>query len=162
MQLPALEHYLALAIRQSGALTPRGEAVLADYLQQFAQAPGVPLGEAQARAKDAADLALNIRAAELLRAPLSPRRPLATFAGELHRSALLQKARFDAVATMREFCAQMSLTLANTGEECAWCRENEGRSFSVMEDPNELLARHCACTPHAWATFHPAIQAFDA
>ncbi|MBS0339467.1 MAG: hypothetical protein JSS56_03010 [Proteobacteria bacterium] len=160
--MPPLEHYLALAIRNSRALTPRGEAVVADYLRDFAQAPGLRPDPAQARARDAADLALNIRAAELLRAPLSPRRTLAAFAGELHRNALLQKARHDAVVSMRELCREMSLALANTGDECAWCRDNDGRRFSVMEDPNELLARHCTCAPYAWATFHPAIKAFDA
>ena len=159
---PPLAHYIALAIHDSRALTPRGETVMADYLQQFARAPGLRLDEAQSRAKAAADLALNIRAAELLRAPLSPRRTLAAFAEELHRSALLQKARYDAVVNMRGFCSEMVLIMANTGEECAWCRANEGRRFPVQEDPNELLACNCSCAPYSSTTFHPAIQAFDA
>src|SRR5262245_31923933 len=72
-ELP-LEHYLGLAIRRSRALTPRGEAALMDYLRNFGQAPGEQPGDDRVRAKDAADASLNIRAAELLRAPLSPRR----------------------------------------------------------------------------------------
>lgn len=156
-----LEHYLAVAIRRSRALTPRGEAAIADYLRQFSQAPGQQLDETRMRAKAAADAALNIRAAELLRAPLSPRRTLTTFAGELQRNATLQKARYDAVVQMREFCAEMSLVLVDTGDECVWCRENVGNRFPVMEDPNELLAQHCTCAPYSSATFHPAIKAFD-
>lgn len=161
-QRPPLAHYLGLAIRGSRALTPRGEAVVTDYLQQIAPAPGLQLDPAQARAKASADFALDIRAAELLLAPLSPRRALSVFAGELHRSALLHKARYDAVADMRSFCGEMALTLANTGDECAWCRANSGRRFSVLEDPNELLARNCSCAPYSSTTFHPALQAFDA
>lgn len=157
-----LAHYLALAIRSSGKLTPRGEVVVEDYLRQFAQAPGLQVVPGQARARDEADMALNIRAAELLRAPLSPRRTLAVFAGELHRSAMLHKARQDAVATMRGFCSEMALTLANTGDECAWCRDNEGRRFSVQDDPNALLALHCGCAPYSSTTFYPAVKAFDA
>jgi len=159
---PPLEHYLALSIRRSRALTPRGEAVVTDFLREFAQVPGQALDGAQGRARDAAEASLNIRAAELLRAPLSPRRTLGTFAGELHRHALLQKARYDAVASMREFCEEMSLVLVDAADACDWCRTNDGRRFSVQEDPNELLARNCACTPYASATFHPAIRAFDA
>ena len=163
VQTPPLAHYLAQAIRGSRALTPRGESVVADYLAQFAQVPGLTkLDPGQARAREEADLALNIRAAELLRTPLSPRRPLSVFADELHRSALLHKARFDAVAGMRAFCSEMVLTLANTGDECAWCRENEGRRFSVQDDPNALLAQHCSCAPYSSTTFHPAVKAFDA
>ena len=161
-QPPPLAHYLAQAIRSSRTLTPRGEAVIADYLRQFAQAPGLQIDQAQARAKEEADLALNIRAAELLRAPLSPRRTLAVFAGELQRSAMLQKARHDAVVNMRGFCSEMSLTLANTGDECAWCRENDGRRFSALDDPNALLAHHCTCAPYSSTTFYPVIKAFDA
>ena len=157
-----LAHYLAQAIRGSGKLTPRGEAVMAEYLQQFAQAPGLQIDPRQARAKEEADLALNIRAAELLRAPLSPRRTLAAFADELHRNAMLHKARHDAVVNMRGFCSEMMLTLAHTGDECAWCRENEGRRFSVQDDPNALLAGHCNCAPYSSSTFYPAIKAFDA
>lgn len=156
-ELP-LEHYLGMAIRRSRALTPRGEAVVTDYLRNLGQAPG----NARMPDKGAADASLNIRAAELLRAPLSPRRTLTAFAGELQRDAMLQKARYDAVAKMREFCAEMSLTLANTGDECEWCRANDGKHFSVQEDPNELLARHCTCAPYASATFYPAIKAFEA
>jgi len=159
---PPLEHYLALAIRSSRVLTPRGEAVVADYLRQFAQAPGLQVDPGQARAKEEADPALNIRAAELLRAPLSPRRTLAVFAGELHRHAMLQKARHDAVLNMREFCSEMALTLANTGVECAWCRENEGRRYSVHDDPNALLDQHCSCAPYSSTTFYPVIKALDA
>jgi len=159
---PALAHYLAAAIRDARALTPRGETVVADYLQQFAQVPGLRPGEEQARAKASADLALNIRAAELLKAPLSPRRSLAAFADELLRTALLNKARHDAVADMRGFCVEMALTLANTGDECAWCRANEGRRFPVQQDPNELLARDCRCAPYSSTTFHPVVaQAID-
>jgi len=157
-----LDHYLALAIRQSGALTPRGEATIADYLQEFARVPGQKVGEAQRQAKDAADVQLNIRAAELLRAPLSPRRSLSAFADELHRSALMQKARHDAVVQMQAFCDEMSLTLVGTGDECEWCRANEGKRFPIQQDPNELLAQHCTCAPYSSATFHPAIKAFDA
>ena len=156
------EHYLALAIRQSGALTPRGEATVAEYLREFGQVPGQRLVAAQGQAKDAADMQLDIRAAELLRAPLSPRRSLSAFADELHRSALMQKARHDAVVQMQAFCDEMSLTLVGTGDECDWCRANEGKRFPIAQDPNELLAQHCRCAPYSSATFHPAIKAFDA
>ena len=159
---PPLEHYLALAIRRSRALTPRGEAVVMDFLREFGQVPGQELDVDQWRARDAAESSLNIRAAELLRAPLSPRRTLSTFTGELHRNALLQKARHDAVVSMREFCEEMSLVLVHTGDACDWCRANDGKRFSVQEDPNELLARHCACAPYASTTFHPVVKAFDA
>ena len=158
---PPLAHYLALVIRSSGVLTPRGESVVAEHLHQFGQAPGLKADPGQARAREEAELALNIRAAELLRAPLSPRRSLAVLAGELHRNAMLHKARHDAVVNMREFCSEMALTLANTGDECAWCRVNEGRRFSVLDDPNALLAQHCTCAPYSSATFHPVIQGFD-
>ena len=156
-----LEHYVALAIRRSGALTPRGEATIADYLRQFGQAPGQQVDPARRRAKEAADVQLNIRAAELLRAPLSPRRSLSVFADELHRHAILQKARHDAVARMRGFCEEMTLTLVGTGDECDWCRANDAKRFPVELDPNELLALHCSCAPYSSATFHPAIKAFD-
>ena len=157
-----LAHYLALAIRQSGALTPRGEATVAEYLRDFGQMPGQPGSQAQRSAKAEADVLLDIRAAELLRAPLSPRRSLSTYADELHRNALMQKERHDAVLQMRDFCEEMSLTLVGTGDECEWCRANDGRHFGVHEDPNDLLARHCRCAPYSPATFHPAIKAFDA
>ena len=127
-----LEHYLALAIRRSGALTPRGEATVAEYLREFGRVPGQSSSDAQRRAKDEADVLLDIRAAELLRAPLSPRRRLSAFADELHRGALMQKARHDAVLQMRAFCEEMSLTLVGTGDECEWCRANEGRRFGIQ------------------------------
>ena len=160
-ELP-VEHYLGLAVRRCRALTPRGEAVVTEYLGQFAQIPGVPLDAARARAKGPADVALNIRAAELLRAPLSPRRPLATFADELLRDAILQKARYEAVAKMREFCTEMSLVTPNAGNECAWCRANEGKRFPVAEDPNELIERNCTCAPYSSTTFYPAIASVSA
>lgn len=156
-----LEHYIALAIRESGVLTPRGEAAIADYLQQFGRAPGQQLDDARCRGKQAADMQLNIRAAELLRVPLSPRRSLSIFADELHRGAILQKARQDAVARMRGFCEQMTLTVAGTGEECEWCRANDGKRFAIGLDPNHLLALHCSCAPYSSTTFHPAINTFD-
>ena len=158
----SLEHYLAAAMRRSGALTPRGEAAVLQYLQQFGNPFGHELDPAQMRAKGAADASLNIRFAELLRAPLTPRRTLTTFAIELLRTAILQKARYDAVAKMRMFSAEMVLTTISTGDECDWCRANNGKRFSVLEDPNELLAQHCRCVPYASATFHPAVHAMDA
>jgi hypothetical protein len=158
----SLDHYLARAMRRSGALTPRGEAVVSAYLAEFGNPMSEELDAAQVRAKGGADASLNLRFAELLRAPLSPRRPLTTFAGELHRDALLQKARYDAVVQMRAFCAEMVLTIVGTGDECAWCCANRGKRFSVLEDPNELLARHCHCAPYASATFHPAINDINA
>ena len=157
-----VEHYLGLAIRRSRALTPRGEAAVSEYLARFGQVPGLPLDASRARAKEPADVALNIRAAELLRAPLSPRRSLTAFADELLRDAILQKARYAAVVRMREFCAEMSLVMAHTGAECAWCRANEGKRFSVAEDPNELLEQNCTCAPYSSTTFYPAIESVNA
>lgn len=156
-----VEHYLAHAMRRSRALTPRGESAIAEYLAQFGQVPGIPLEASRMQGKGAADVALNIRAAELLRTPLSPRRPLTALADELLRSAILQKARYEAVVRMREFCAEMSLVLGNTGDECDWCRANEGNRFPVTDDPNELLDRHCSCAPFSSATFYPAIEALN-
>lgn len=155
----SLEHYLQAAMRRSGALTPRGEAAVLAYLQQFGNPFGHELDPVQVRAKGAADASLNIRFAELLRAPLSPRRTLTTFAVELLRTAILQKARYDAVVKMRSLCDEMVLTTVSTGDECDWCCANGGKRFSVQEDPNELLAEHCRCVPYATATFHPAVHA---
>ena len=131
---------------------------MSEYTQEFGQLPGQPMDDARVRAKGAADASLNIRAAELLRTPLSPRRTLTTFADELHRSATLQKARHDATLRMREFCTEMTLVLMDTGAECEWCRANEGQRFSVQEDPNEVLAQNCSCAPYPSATFHPAMS----
>lgn len=157
-----VEHYLALAMRRRAALTPRGEAAIAEYLAQFAQVPGVPFDRSRLHGKDAADVALNIRAAELLRAPLSPRRPLTALADELIKEAVLQKARYEAVVKMREFCTGMSLVIVNAGDECGWCRANDGKRFAAKDDPNELLARNCTCAPYSSAMFYPAMQAADA
>jgi len=156
------DQYLALAVRRSRALTPRGQATVEDYLRQHGRVPGQPLDEGRRRAKELADAALDIRAAELLRAPLAPRRTLSTYAGELYRDATLQKARHDAVLQMRQFCGGMMLALVGTGDECAWCRANDGKHFAVSEDPNEVLARNCTCAPYSTAMFHPVMQAVRA
>jgi hypothetical protein len=156
------DDYLAAAMRRSRALTPRGEAVMAQHIGQFAQiaSEGADRHDAARRqARHAAENALDIRAAELLRTPLSPRRSLTTFSAEMYRDAMLQKARHDAVVQMRAFCSEMTLHVLNTGDECDWCRANEGQVFSVHEDPNDLLARHCTCAPYASAMFHPAVLA---
>ncbi|MDM0045850.1 hypothetical protein QTH91_15285 [Variovorax dokdonensis] len=156
---PSFEQYLAVAIRHSRALTPRGEAVMTEHIRQFAQiaCEGADRrDDARRNARHAAENALDIRAAELLRIPLSPRRTLTSFAAELYRDAMLRKARHDAVVQMRLFCSEMTLNVLDTGAECDWCKANDGKAFPVSEDPNELLARHCSCAPYSSATFYPA------
>ena len=156
-----IEKYLAQVARQSRALTPRGEAAVVNHIQRFGLAGQAgPVGNARTdaakvAARHQAEDALDVRAAELLRVPLVPRRPLTEFAGELYWNAATHKARQDAVVQMREFCSQMSLTLVSSGDECTWCQANEGKLFSVQEDPNELLDRFCRCAPFPTATFHP-------
>jgi hypothetical protein len=155
--------YVQATIAHCTHLTPSiHEAVLTHQLAVLEvtdNAAQLPLKELRAKVKTLDETFAASLAEHLTDSGRALARPAAVLE-QIRTSAIIRQSRGDKLAQMRgnPVIKKLTLMCSNGGDECAWCRANDGVEYEKLTDLEALIDANCSCTPHCRCVVQPVLD----